>query len=305
MAVEFHITLPTRARRRRSFPEHLTDPARPVLGHAPADPYDHIAQVARAAELAGLSGAVVPFDPDGEESFIVAGGVLRRSRYLRVVAEFHPAIATPVYAAKLSVSLARFSGDRLDWKLGDLDPLTARAHGDFLDGPERHRRAAEFLTIAKGVWSQSGFTYEGRYFQVLEGGFASVLDDGVPSPLGGRPFPRVHLAGTSPEELDLSAEHAEVHLFDPWDDIESAVERLPGLKYGVRLRVAAREDAAEARGLEGDLVGSYDNVAAGIREFVSRGITIFHLEASPHLEETYRIGEHLLPLLTKESADVH
>ncbi|MEV0587857.1 LLM class flavin-dependent oxidoreductase [Nonomuraea sp. NPDC050310] len=289
--LEFHIVLPTRSRRGRRFAAALTDPRRA------AGPHDHVAQVARAAELAGLSGAVLPFDPGGAESFVLAGAVLRRTRYLRVTAEFHPAVATPVYAAKLSLSLARFSADRLDWKLADLDPVLARAHGDFLDGPERFRRAAEFLTIAKGVWSGGGFSFRGRHFEVLDGGF------GEP-PLAGHPLPRVVLSGTSPEELDLSAEHGDVHLFDPWDDIEAATERLPGLRYGVRLRIAAREDAAEAAGLDGDLTGGYEGVAAALREFARRGVTVFHLEAAPALEETYRIGEHLLPLLAKEDAGV-
>ncbi|WP_258909820.1 LLM class flavin-dependent oxidoreductase [Pseudomonas putida] len=43
------------------------------------------------------------------------------------------------------------------------------------------------------------------------------------------------------------------------------------------------------------LVGSYANVVARIREYHSIGIDLFFLAGYPHLEEAYRIGEHILP----------
>jgi alkanesulfonate monooxygenase len=285
----FYVTLPTRGdERRATLPGFVTD-----LRGGASGPSGHLDQIARAAELAGLSGVLAPFDPLGEESLVVAAGVLRRTRWLRAVAEFHPAVATPVYAAKVSASLQRFSADRLDWRLTvDLDRAVARSQGDFLEGPDRYARAEEFLTVAKGVWSEPGYTYEGRFYQVLAGGFSA--------PLAGHPFPRVHLSGTSPQALSLSRSHADVHVFEPGDDIESA--DLPGVTYALRLPVLAREDAAEAAqaalraGFTG-LTGSYEAVAEVIAGYVDRGVGVFFLEATPHIEETYRLGEHLLPLL--------
>ncbi|MNE14467.1 Alkanesulfonate monooxygenase [compost metagenome] len=43
------------------------------------------------------------------------------------------------------------------------------------------------------------------------------------------------------------------------------------------------------------LVGSYANVVARIREYHSIGVDLFFLAGYPHLEEAYRIGEHILP----------
>lgn len=42
-------------------------------------------------------------------------------------------------------------------------------------------------------------------------------------------------------------------------------------------------------------VGSYDSVEARVREFASLGIEKFFINGYPHLEEVYRLGEHLLP----------
>lgn len=42
-------------------------------------------------------------------------------------------------------------------------------------------------------------------------------------------------------------------------------------------------------------VGGYDSVEAKIREFADLGISWFFINGYPHLEEIYRLGEHILP----------
>jgi alkanesulfonate monooxygenase len=107
-----------------------------------------------------------------------------------------------------------------------------------------------------------------------------------------------------------------VHVFDPEDDIEAASP--PGVAYGLRIPVLARDDDGEAweaarrlssgtapgASFRNGLVGSFETVAAGIRDYIDRGVGVFFLEATPYIEETYRLGERLLPLLTKEGARV-
>jgi alkanesulfonate monooxygenase len=50
------------------------------------------------------------------------------------------------------------------------------------------------------------------------------------------------------------------------------------------------------------LVGSYTDVVARIREYHAIGIDLFFLAGYPHLEEAYRIGEHILPHFRAERA---
>ncbi|MNH23906.1 Alkanesulfonate monooxygenase [compost metagenome] len=50
------------------------------------------------------------------------------------------------------------------------------------------------------------------------------------------------------------------------------------------------------------LVGSYANVVARIREYHGIGVDLFFLAGYPHLEEAYRIGEHILPHFRGERA---
>jgi alkanesulfonate monooxygenase len=45
------------------------------------------------------------------------------------------------------------------------------------------------------------------------------------------------------------------------------------------------------------LVGGYDEVAQRLQELIDLGVDSFILAANPHLEEVYRVGEEVLPLL--------
>lgn len=288
MTPRFHLTAPTTVPEPTILPGFLTDlRLRARLG----EPHS----AGRAAELSGLNGIQVPFDPGGLESLVTAAGLLRASRALRVTAGFHPGIASPVYAAKLSASVQRFSANRLGWRLlVDLEPATARAQGDFLPAEDRYARADEFLTVAKGVWSTDGYTCDGRFYQVLSGGF--------PQSRSAPRFPRIYLSGTSPQALALSAAHADVHLFAPHEDPALVPD---GVTAGLVLPVVARQDEQEARlaasraGFDG-LAGSFEQVAETLSAAISRGVGEFFLEPPDPVADGYLIGQHVLPLLREQ-----
>lgn len=221
-------------------------------------PFDDLAQVVLAAELSGVDGVIAPYDPHGEESWVVAAAALRQTRHSRVMVEFHPTFGTPVYAAKLSATLQRLSAGRLEWRVCvETDPEDATARGDVVGGPDRYTRAAEFLTVARGVWNEeqilpggfggTGYEFSGEYYNVLGGGFRGILS--------GLPFPRVHLTGDSPEALQLSASHADVHQFTLSDrELPTRIATLDQLasehdrtiEKVLRIPIIARETSVEA-----------------------------------------------------------
>jgi alkanesulfonate monooxygenase len=270
-------------------------------------PYDHLLQVARAAQVAGFEGALIPWDPAGEDPWIVAASLAREVRGLVFLPELQPGFATPVYLAKISASFQRLARDRLAWKIDvERDPAVRRAHGDFFEGAEWFQRADEYLEAARGVWTTHPFTFRGRYFEVEAGG--------LEGPLAGLPIPPVYTSGRSDAALNLAAKHADVHLLAPGalEDIRTEVDRLREaasrrsrtVAAGVQLRVIARHTDAEASeaarraGASGDLVGSFDVVAARLDALAALGVERFILDASPHVEEAYRLGEHLFPRLS-------
>lgn len=216
--------------------------------------YDLLLQVARAAELTGFDGVWIPESPAGEDPLIVAGSLAREVTRLRFVPELRAFLLSAVYATKIAVSFQRLSGGRLAWTLRtdesrESQPWTGRRWTH----TEQLARTSEFLDVAKGFWNDAPFTYTGNYYEVVNGGF--------PPALQGQTLPKIYLTGTSREALELSARHADVHLFPlaPRAELQSWLDELDQLakahgrkvEYGIVADLLARhtnDDAwAEAR----------------------------------------------------------
>ncbi|MGD0835786.1 MAG: LLM class flavin-dependent oxidoreductase [Polyangia bacterium] len=345
MSAEFIWQLPARgdgrygdaAVRRRG--ERSTPEPSP-LGPGLSDPrgvrfnyFDHLHQIARAAELSGFDGVQIQHDPEGDESWIIAGYLVRGTRRLKLVTEFEASWGSSVYAAKNAATLQRYSRGRLAWHLqAGAASKQRQKNADPVPDEGVLPRIGEFLQVARGVLSEAPFSFQGRFFAVQNGGFKDGLDH--------QPVPQVYLSGTSRAALELAAQYADVHVLPPRPLVElrqtiAALERLAGslkrsLRYGLRLDLLARETDGEAlldarrlrgqivgssatatiegpglwngplstrTGAEAALIGSYGRVAEKLSEYQEAGISNFVLGAIPHLEEAYRIGAHVLPLL--------
>lgn len=307
--------------------------------------FDHLSQIAGAADLARFDGLWIPLSAAGEEPQIVAGAFAREARHLRLVPSLQAPLLSAVYATKMANSFQRLTGGRLAWNFVTEVDQPHTWHGRHWSLSEQIARIGEFLDVAKGFWNNPPFTYQGKYYEVENGGF--------PPPLQGQTFPLVYLSGESEEAEALSARHADVHILalEPVAVLQQRIARLDQLaaqqgrtlRYGVIADVVVRhtdEEAwadlrlrwdeasgktvpisgAVAQELPGfddlisgpnlwsgfarlrpdttaGLVGSYENITQRIREYREIGIDTFILSANPHLEEAYRVGEKLLPLL--------
>jgi alkanesulfonate monooxygenase len=294
--------------------------------------FDYLHQVARAADLAGFDGIQIPDDPTGDESWIVAGYVARGTRGLKLLTEFPASRGSAVFAAKNAVSFQRFSGGRFAWQIstggGERE---RRRQGDFVADADVYPRIDEFVTVARGVLTEHPYSFKGRFFEVVNGGFEGPLAD--------KPVPQVYLSGNRPEAYRVSAKLADVHIFEAKpvlvlaNEIAVLREAAKGegreVKLALRIDVVARETekeaffdahreweqsghygafrdpviapnywkglATERTGAGAALVGDYAQVAKRLAEYAEIGISSFVLAASPHFEEAYRVGEQVLP----------
>ncbi|PSJ42929.1 LLM class flavin-dependent oxidoreductase [Allosphingosinicella deserti] len=263
--------------------------------------FDHYAQIARAAALTGFDGLFIQHRSDGDDSQIIAAAVARSAPKLGLVPEFPASVGSAVYAAKQAVTFQRAVHDRLGWAIapdGDADARAAIA--DPVLEADLRARTEEFLHVARGVHGSQPFDFQGRFFEVKGGGFEQ--------PLAGAAFPRVFLRGEQEDSLALSARHADVHLFalQPVEALRAKIEDLDRLalaagrnvEFGISATLAARETAEDLQHTPAaDIAGTYDLVAAQLAELAAAGIGHFVLSASPSLEETYRVGQFVLPRL--------
>lgn len=281
---------------RSAWSAHLADPR----GRA-NDRQAYYAQIARAAAMSAFDGLFIRYRPESDDSQILAATLARLVPGLRLVPEFPASIGSAVYAAKEAVSFQRSTQARLAWAIApDRSAADRAAEGDHVAQEDLLARLDEFLTVARGVHAQTGFSYKGRFFEVQNGGFAPPLDREA--------FPPVILQGTDEDILALSARQADIHLFEPASPaafrhlVEQQRRRASDhgreQDHAVRLTVTSRDTAEEAaRDGEAGLVGSHEEVADTLADYVAAGAAHLIVSGAPSVEEAYRIGAHVLPRL--------
>ena len=258
-------------------------------------------QIARAAASTTFDGLFIRYRPESDDSQILAASLARLVPGLALIPEFPASIGSAVYAAKEAVSFQRATHGRLSWAIApDRASADRAADGDFVADADLLACTEEFLTVARGVHGQPGFTHHGRFFAVENGGF--------PPPLNRVPFPPVILQGSDTDHLALSARQADIHLFDATSvaDLRLQADRLDALAaeagrtvgHAVRLTVTARETTQDVSASnQTNLAGSYEDVADALADWVEAGVTHLILASEPALEEAYRVGAFVLPKL--------
>jgi alkanesulfonate monooxygenase len=208
---------------------------------------DYLKQVALAAESAGFLGTLIPTGSRCEDAWLVASAVSQYTRTLKSLVAFRPGLVLPTVAAQTAASFQQLSNERLL-----LNVVTGgssreqRGFGDFLDHTARYERTAEFLRVVRGVWKGPGFNFQGKYFQVEDGGLVEPL----------KQTPTIYFGGASPAAERVAAEHADVYL--TWGETPDMVgERIASvraqaaqfgrtLRFGIRLHVITRDTEEEA-----------------------------------------------------------
>jgi len=229
---------------RAPFTAGVTDPRGKSFNY-----FDYLHQVARAADLSGFDGIKVQHDLQGDESWIVAGYLARSTKHLKLITEFEAAWGSAVYAAKNAVSFQRFTGGRQAWQISrGGDAKTRRQNADPVSENDVTQRIDEFLTVAQGVQNNASFTFKGQFFEVLNGGFKG--------PLANHATKSIYLSGNKPEDFELSARQATVHVLDaaPVAELADSISALHAaaaktgraLTIGLRVDVLARETLDEA-----------------------------------------------------------
>ena len=331
-------------------------------GQSDGIPYhDYMLEVARAAEISGFDGALVPSFPDSEDPWVIASSIARRTKTLRFMIAYQPMWFDPLHAAKASASLQRLSGGRLLFNIitGGGGPQQLW-WGDRIAHDDRYTRTTEFLDVFKGVWNGGRFSYRGKFYQVED---AELLP-----PLAGQVFPELYFVGSSDAALAAQGKHADYDLthLEPRENLRVKFARvrelaskdgrnvLPAVRFNIIARKTPEEawnvvrrawaaidwDEREAKQRErgrgrGDavgsfraparrgqsvedliveglwggfgtlgsqgsplgFVGSYEQAAEVIDGYIQMGVRGFIFSSTPALEEAFRVGEEVLPLV--------
>ena len=198
------------------------DSITPGLRGGESDGYryiDHMAQVAKAAEISGFCGGLLPSFPMTDDPWVVSAALARETKAFRFMIAFQPGFLHPLQAARMSASLQRATNGRVVYNIitGGGGPAQLW-WGDRVDHDDRYARTAEFLEVLKGGWTDQPFDYEGRFF--------AAKGASLPPPLARQPFPEIYFSGSSAAAIEAAGRQADYYLswLEPFDSLETKYE---------------------------------------------------------------------------------
>jgi alkanesulfonate monooxygenase len=318
---------------------------------------DYLVEVARAAEDAGFTFALVPVGTTCHDAWLSSAIVAGQTERLKFLVAMRPGFVAPTVAAKMSNTFDQLTQGRvlINVVTGGF-PAELAADGDFTEHDERYVRTQEFMQVVRKAWTEpKRWDHEGRYYRV-EGGNV------FPKPYQ-QPCPPLYFGGASEAAKKVGAEDTDVYLLwgEPLPMVRERIadmrERATAagrtLRFGLRMHVVVRQTEDEAKAAadelvanipesfqgmmdkhhaagdsEGEkrqrqlvsanedqwlapnlwagigkarlgvgtaLVGSGENVARRLQEYVDEGIDTFILSGYPHLEEAQRFGKWVMP----------
>jgi FMNH2-dependent dimethyl sulfone monooxygenase len=186
------------------------------------------------------------------DAWVVSAACVAATERLRVITAVQPGFKAPGVVAKMGATLAQFRPGAFGLSLlAGWWQLEVDNYSDvWLPHAERYARAAEFLDVVRGFWTQAAFDFQGQYYSARNG----LLE---PKP---ELVPPVIVAGESERAIDLAARAGDYLFINGGElaQVRALVDKAKSharSRYGRSLKVAlsafglVRPSAAEARGV--------------------------------------------------------
>ena len=210
-------------------------------------------RVTRAAEDAGFEYMLIPVSHQCWDAWMTGALMIGRTSKIKVLVAARPSYINPVLLAKMIATCDQLSQGRILINLiAGHSEAENIAEGVKLSKEQRYEVMDEEVSILKALWSSGGrpVDFAGRHY-TLKGAEIPVLPYQ-------KPWPRFYLGGGSGQAAEISAKHANVHLFwgDTLERIGQNMKELRALAarhgreaelgFGMRLQIVCRETEAEA-----------------------------------------------------------
>ena len=213
---------------------------------------EHLSEVAQAAEAARFDYMLIPVARYCWEAYISGAFMAAQTSRIAPLIAARPGYMNPVLLAKMIATFDQMSGGRICVNLiaGQADQ-EIRSEGVKFAKEDRYAIMEEEVSIMKALWIADGPVFFKVRFHEVNGAVV------VPKPLQ-KPYPKFYLGGGSEEAWNLSAKHADVHLF--WGDLPEKIAaniadireraaahgRRDHIGFGMRLQMICRETEEEA-----------------------------------------------------------
>lgn len=193
--------------------------------------FDAIIPVAR---WKGFEGPIKQNDRNFE-TMTWAAGIASVTKHIQVFATVHVPTVHPVRMAKEIVTIDHISSGRAGLNIvAGWNEVDLAMFGGMPDHTQRYRMSDEWITLAKRIWSEDTFDFNGEFYSVPGA-------HGEPKPIQ-TPHPVLMSAGSSPTGRDFAARHTDV-IFILYEGLEKTREAVRDIKrhakehYGRNVRV--------------------------------------------------------------------
>jgi FMNH2-dependent dimethyl sulfone monooxygenase len=223
--------------------------------------WDYVRELTQCAEDLGYSLSLIAelnlndikgADAPSLDAWSTAAALAAVTRKLELMVAVRPTFHNPALLAKQAANIDHISNGRLtlnvvsSWWADE-----ATKYGiPFDEHDDRYARTSEWLDVIDGCWSQQGFCYGGKYYQVRD----NVLS---PKPVS-QPRPKLYAGGESETAKNLIAEKCDAYLMHGDDptavgqkiaDMRGRRERLglAPLVFGIAGYAIVRDSESEAK----------------------------------------------------------
>jgi alkanesulfonate monooxygenase len=210
-------------------------------------------EFAQAHEAADYDLVLVGYTSQSAEGFQVASYAAAHTERLGYLIAHRPGFIEPTLAARKIATFDNLHQGRIAVHIiAGVSDAEQRMDGDFQPKDVRYRRAAEYLSVMRRVWTEPGpFDHKGEFYN-----FEGVRSDVQPLQ---QPYPLLFFGGSSEGALSMGAEHCDVFAIfgEPladtaarladFRDRAAAFERTPQFNMSIRPILGATEAEAWER----------------------------------------------------------
>jgi len=228
----------------------------------PDEAFQFACDVIRRADELGFDTTLIAqryLGPD-LDAWVLATALALVTRRIELMVAVHPGMITPQVVAKMGSSLDRISGGRFSinivngWWQEEFDLFS---NGTWIGDAERYPRMGEFIRVLKGLWTDSDFNFEGKFYRAHVRAALTGAEGKVVIPDAGdivarprRRSPPIYAASRASDGKGLVAEHCDFWFaeYKPgYRNFEANIERIAAdirdmdaraAKFGRRLRYA-------------------------------------------------------------------
>ncbi|MGX1195630.1 LLM class flavin-dependent oxidoreductase [Metabacillus sp. SLBN-84] len=190
---------------------------------------------------------------DSLEAWTTAAALAAVTEKIEIMTAVRPGFHNPAVTAKMAANIDHISNGRFTLNVVSAwwEEEARQYGGIFTEHDARYDRTEEFIEVLKGLWEKETFTYQGRFYDLMNARLS-------PKPVQ-RPNPILYAGGESPRGKETIAEHCDAYVMhggtageiktkiDGMKQLRAARGKEPFQSFGMAAYIICRDTEEEVQ----------------------------------------------------------